>query len=106
MPAQPEFKANLTSLYMTPNSKVSQNPNDHTLHHYVSHASGQLCQLSFWQSKRLKFLYLQLNFLKPTQTAISTNPKNIIPQTVEKTVHQTRETFLEHKRPQKFIFQT
>ena len=72
--SHPKFKANFPALYMTRTSYLFQLPHDCSLDQYVSYASRQLSQLNFWQSKKLKFFYLQFNFLKPTQADISTNP--------------------------------
>ena len=61
------FKANLPFLYLTPTTYKFHFPQDGMSDHYVAYASKSLGQLSFWQSKRIRFFQFQFNFLKPTQ---------------------------------------
>ena len=57
----PKFKANLPSLYMTSALR------DRNFDQYVTYASKNLEQVSFWQNKRIRFFRFQFNFLNSTQ---------------------------------------
>ena len=102
----PNFKANLSSLYMTPTSYKFHFPQDRNFDHYVAYASKNLPQLAFWQNNRIRFLQFQFNFLKQTRHGLNTNSNDITTTpSVKKLHHQTYQLFLEQKHPQNFIFQ-
>ena len=102
----PNFRANLPSLYMTPTAYKIRVPQDRNFDHYVAYSSKSLEQLSFWQAKRIRFFQFQSHFLKPTQHDPNTNPNDITTApSVKKLHHQTYQLFSEQKHPQNFIFQ-
>ena len=91
---------------MTPTTFKFRFPQDRNFDHYAAYASKSLEQLSFWQTKRVRFFQFQFTFLKPTQHDLNTNPNDITTTpSVEKLHHQTYQLFVEQKHPQNFDFQ-
>ena len=95
-----EFEPNLPVLFMTPTDNKFQIPLDRTTDHYVSYASRNLPQLQHWQDKKLKFFFLQYNFLKPTAADPASYPSETTPASVKRLHHRTSQTFLQLKTPQ------
>ena len=104
----PDFRINLTNLYMTPTDYRFTIPaKNRTTDHFIAFASRQHSQLSFWHSKRLRFVHLQFNFLRPTyfESNLDDSNPDLLPFKVRKLHHHTYTKFLKHKAPQNFIFQ-
>ena len=103
----PNFKPNLISLYLTPTNYKFKLTNNRRDDHYVAYASRQLNQLTFWQSKRIRFFSLQFNFLKPTPFDLSTDTSDpeILSLRSREQHHQTYSTFLKYPHTQNFIYQ-
>ena len=103
----PQFKSNLIALYLTPTPYKFRLPTNRADDHYVSYASRQLSQMTFWQSKRIRFFTLQFNFLKPTSFDLSTDISD--PETLSLRSrdqhHKTYQTFLDMPSKQNFIYQ-
>ena len=57
------FKANLLSLYMTLTAYPFRFSRKRKFDLFVSNASENSEQLSFWQTKRIRFFQFQLSFL-------------------------------------------
>ena len=89
---------------MTPTTYIFPIPLDHTLDHYVSHASRQLSFFKNWQAKDKKVLYLQFSILESTQANVSNNSNNELPPKFKKLHHQTHKTSVQHEHPQKIRF--
>ena len=82
-------------------------PQDHNLDNYVAYAAKNLEQLSFWQTKRIRFLQFQFNFLKQTKHDPKINQNDMTTaSSAKKLYHQTYQLSSEQKHPKYFIFQT
>ena len=76
LPTHPSFQANLPSLYMTPTTYIFSFPQDRNFDHYYAYASNILEQLSFWQSKRIRFFLFQFKLLKLIQHDLNPSPND------------------------------
>ena len=98
------FKSQLTSLYM--------HPTDHTFKLYdenkdffTSIASKIMAPYQYWLENGIKIFSLQFNFLRPSIYDLKTESDPSFLSTTQKATHHLTYTrFLQHSKPQKYIF--
>ena len=99
------FKAQLTSLYM--------HPTDYSFHLYdknqdflASIASKIMSPYQYWLDNGVKIFSLQFNFLRPSIYDLKTDKSDpsFLYISQKATHHQTYTKFLQHTKPQNYIF--
>ena len=99
------FKAQLTSLYMHPIDYTFK-LYDKNQDYFTSIASKIMAPYRYWLDNNIKIFSLQFNILRPSVYDLKTdeNDPSFLSATQKDTHHLTYTRFLQHSKPQSYIF--
>ena len=99
------FKAQLTSLYMHPTDYTFK-LYDKNQDYFTSIASEIMAPYQYWLDNNIKIFSLQFNFLRPSVYDLKTDDSDpsFLSAAQKDTHHLTYTRFLQHSKPQNYIF--